>query len=178
MDSWIYGALDRLASLGYIPSQMTSLRPWTRAECLRQTREAQSRIPVPGAATPAIDSQATSRATALPTEAEDFVTALQKEFANDSEAPAIVLQSVRIPLARIVDLAAELTTDLLVVEFVAPQDSMFVRLARGREELHMDLTTAAFEAGFRSRFDIARVEHLGALFDGSTPSANGIISGI
>jgi hypothetical protein len=42
----------------------------------------------------------------------------------------------------------------------------------------MDLTTAAFEAGFRSRFDIARVEHLGALFDGSTPSANGIISGI
>jgi membrane-associated phospholipid phosphatase len=94
MDSWIYGALDRLASLGYIPSQMAGLRPWTRAECLRQTREAQSRIPPPGAPTPAIDSQATLRATALPTEAEDLVTALQKEFANDSDAPAIVLQSV------------------------------------------------------------------------------------
>jgi SAM-dependent methyltransferase len=75
-----------------------------------------------------------------------------------------LLVTERIPLARIVDLAAELTADLLVVEFVAPQDSMFVRLARGREELHMDLTTAAFEAGFRSRFDIARVEHLQGTF--------------
>ena len=40
MDSWIYGALDRLAALGMIPSQTSGLRPWTRAECRRQLLEA------------------------------------------------------------------------------------------------------------------------------------------
>lgn len=33
MDSWIYDALDRLAALGLVPSQISGLRPWTRAEC-------------------------------------------------------------------------------------------------------------------------------------------------
>jgi SAM-dependent methyltransferase len=75
-----------------------------------------------------------------------------------------LLVTERIPLSEIVDLAAELTTDLLVVEFVAPQDSMFARLVRGREELHMDLNTAAFEACFRSRFEIAVMEHLEGTF--------------
>lgn len=41
MDSWIYPALERLAALGYIPSQNVSIRPWTRQECLRQLRQAQ-----------------------------------------------------------------------------------------------------------------------------------------
>jgi membrane-associated phospholipid phosphatase len=94
MDSWIYGALDRLASLGYIASQISGLRPWTRAECLRQAREAESHLPDAGAATFAIDSRAASRAAALRTEAWDLVAALQNEFAHDSDAPAIVLQSV------------------------------------------------------------------------------------
>jgi membrane-associated phospholipid phosphatase len=40
LDSWIYNALDRLAALGLIPSQTSGLRPWTRAECLRQLLEA------------------------------------------------------------------------------------------------------------------------------------------
>ena len=94
MDSWIYGALDRLAALGYIPSQVSGLRPWTRAECLRQTQEAAGFLPRAGIATFAVDSQRTAHATALRTEASDLVTALQKEFENDSDAPAIVLQSV------------------------------------------------------------------------------------
>jgi len=75
-----------------------------------------------------------------------------------------MLVTERVPLAEIVDLAAELTTDLLVIEFIAPQDSMFVRLTRGREELHKGLDTAAFEACFRCRFEIARIEHVEGTF--------------
>jgi len=36
MDSWIYPALERLSSMGFIPGQSVSIRPWTRQECLRQ----------------------------------------------------------------------------------------------------------------------------------------------
>ena len=39
MDSWIYPALERLGALGLIPSQSVSIRPWTRQECRRQTKE-------------------------------------------------------------------------------------------------------------------------------------------
>jgi len=70
----------------------------------------------------------------------------------------------RIPLAEIVELAAGLTTDLLIVEFIAPQDSMFQRLVRGRQELHQDLNTRVFEDCFRARFDIAGVEHVEGTF--------------
>jgi hypothetical protein len=35
VDSWVYGAFDRLSVLGYLPSGMRSLRPWTRMECAR-----------------------------------------------------------------------------------------------------------------------------------------------
>jgi len=41
LDSWIYPALRRLASLGYIRTQFTSLQPWTKQECLRQVDEAE-----------------------------------------------------------------------------------------------------------------------------------------
>src|SRR5262249_51449489 len=41
LDSWIYPALDRLAPLGYIKTQFIGLRPWTRAECLRQIEQAE-----------------------------------------------------------------------------------------------------------------------------------------
>ena len=51
-----------------------------------------------------------------------------------------MLVTERVPLADIIDLAAELTTNILVIEFVAPDDTMFQRLTRGREELHKDLT--------------------------------------
>ncbi len=40
MDSWVYPALERLGSMGLIPSQSVSIRPWTRQECRRQVREA------------------------------------------------------------------------------------------------------------------------------------------
>lgn len=40
MDSEIYPALERLSSMGLVPSQSVSIRPWTRQECRRQVRQA------------------------------------------------------------------------------------------------------------------------------------------
>ena len=71
-----------------------------------------------------------------------------------------MLVTERVPLAEILDLAAELTTNLLVIEFVAPDDSMFQRLTRGREELHNDLTPELFESLCRRHFEIVRVQYV------------------
>jgi 2-polyprenyl-3-methyl-5-hydroxy-6-metoxy-1,4-benzoquinol methylase len=71
-----------------------------------------------------------------------------------------MLVTERVPLADILELAAELTTDLLVIEFIAPQDSMFQRLVRGREELHKDLTAEVFEQLCVRRFEIVRRQHV------------------
>ena len=71
-----------------------------------------------------------------------------------------MLVTERVPLADILDLAAELTTKLLVIEFVAPDDSMFQRLTRGREELHKDLTAELFETAAGRHFEIVRMQHV------------------
>jgi SAM-dependent methyltransferase len=71
-----------------------------------------------------------------------------------------MLVSERIPLPEIVKLAAELTTDLLVIEFVAPDDPMFRRIARGRDHLFTDLTKESFETTCNERFDTLRCERL------------------
>jgi SAM-dependent methyltransferase len=71
-----------------------------------------------------------------------------------------MLVTERVPLADIVDLAAELTTDLLIIEFISPEDSMFLRLTRGREELHRGLDSTVFENACKRRFEIVRSEHL------------------
>ena len=71
-----------------------------------------------------------------------------------------MLVSERVPLAEILDLAAELTTGILVIEFISPEDSMFRRLTRGREDLHRDLNAAGFEALCQRRFEIVRVQHV------------------
>jgi predicted RNA methylase len=57
-----------------------------------------------------------------------------------------LLVSERIPLAQVVELASELTTHLLAVEFVTPSDSMFRRLCRGRDKLFGNLTHDGFAA--------------------------------
>ena len=71
-----------------------------------------------------------------------------------------LLVTERIPLLEILDLAADLTTKLLLIEFVGPQDEMFRRLCRGREHLHADLNGPVFEAACRRRFEIVRREQL------------------
>ena len=65
-----------------------------------------------------------------------------------------LLVSERIPLKEIIDLAAELTTKYLVVEYVDPEDSMFKRLTRGCEELYNYLTSDVFEEACSQQFDI------------------------
>jgi membrane-associated phospholipid phosphatase len=69
LDSWIYPALDRLAGLGYIDSAFTSMRPWTRRECLRQLREAEEK---------GLDSD--------DSEAGKLIESLEREFQSESEA--------------------------------------------------------------------------------------------
>ena len=44
LDSWIYPAFDRLTALGYTPSAMQGMRPWTRLECARLVEEAQQAV--------------------------------------------------------------------------------------------------------------------------------------
>ena len=72
-----------------------------------------------------------------------------------------MLVSERIPLPEIMRLASELTRDLLVVEYVGPQDPMFKRISRGRDHLHVGLTEEYFENVARQYFEIIRAERLG-----------------
>jgi 2-polyprenyl-3-methyl-5-hydroxy-6-metoxy-1,4-benzoquinol methylase len=65
-----------------------------------------------------------------------------------------LLVTDRIPLYDIVNLAAELTTGHLVLEYVAKNDPMFQRITRGREALHADFTQEAFEAACQQRFNV------------------------
>ena len=71
-----------------------------------------------------------------------------------------MLVTERIPLTEILGLAAELSTGLVVAEYVDPQDSMFRRLTRGREHLHRDLTPQVFEAACRAHFEIVRWQQI------------------
>ena len=71
-----------------------------------------------------------------------------------------LMVSERIPLGEIMSLAAELTTDLLVIEFVAPDDPMFRRIARGRDQLFTGLTKESFEGSAAQYFDVVRCERL------------------
>lgn len=67
-----------------------------------------------------------------------------------------LLVSERIPLEKILRLAYELTNQLLVIEFIEPQDAMFRRLTRGREALHASLTAEVFERACAENFEIVR----------------------
>jgi membrane-associated phospholipid phosphatase len=69
LDSWIYEALDRLAGLGYIDSAFSSMRPWTRRECLRQLEEAEAK---------GVDSE--------DSEAGRLIDTLEREFRSEAEA--------------------------------------------------------------------------------------------
>ena len=71
-----------------------------------------------------------------------------------------MLVTERIPLSHIIALAADLTCDVLVMEFVAPHDPMFQRLTRGRDALYRDLTPALFESACCQHFDIVRAQPL------------------
>lgn len=40
LDSWVYPAMERLAALGFVRSDVIGMRPWTRLECARLLSEA------------------------------------------------------------------------------------------------------------------------------------------
>jgi len=67
-----------------------------------------------------------------------------------------MLVTERVPLEEILSLARELTTDLLLIEFVEPADPMFRRLVRGRDHLYAHLTASYFESACDSSFQILR----------------------
>jgi SAM-dependent methyltransferase len=57
-----------------------------------------------------------------------------------------LLVNERVPLAAIFQLASELTTRLAIVEYIDAGDPQFLRIARGREALHHQVTRENFEA--------------------------------
>jgi SAM-dependent methyltransferase len=71
-----------------------------------------------------------------------------------------MLVTERVPLGEIFQLASELTRDLALIEFIAPEDSMFRRLTRGRDHLHAGLTNEVFENIFRAHFEPVRVTRI------------------
>ena len=71
-----------------------------------------------------------------------------------------ILVTDQIPLDMIIDLAARLTKNMLIIEFVSPKDEMFVRLSRGREYLYEGLTLETFESSCRRYFYIEGYVHI------------------
>jgi SAM-dependent methyltransferase len=71
-----------------------------------------------------------------------------------------LLVTERIPLSQVIELAAELTTKLLVIEFVAPDDQMFSCIARGREDLYRDLTRNVFDKACSVHFEVLECKRL------------------
>jgi hypothetical protein len=72
-----------------------------------------------------------------------------------------LLVTERIPLNQVFSLAAEMTTDLLIVEFVGPADPMFRRLLRGRAQLFEGFSREVFEDAFQEEFSLIRSQQLG-----------------
>jgi SAM-dependent methyltransferase len=70
--------------------------------------------------------------------------------------------SERVPLGHVFDLAEKLTRRDAIVEYVDPADSQFQRIARGREQLHRDLTPETFEQAARVHFEIAASQQVTA----------------
>lgn len=81
LESWVYGALDRLASFGLIPSQISGLRPWTRDECRRQMQEAEANLQS------APDAGYADQAAGL-------LASLGRELGSETPPSGLVLESV------------------------------------------------------------------------------------
>jgi hypothetical protein len=72
-----------------------------------------------------------------------------------------MLVTERIPLDEILRLAAELTTDALIIEFVAPEDPMFRLLTRGNDHLYGYLNRDLFESLSAKYFAVEKCEQVG-----------------
>ena len=74
-----------------------------------------------------------------------------------------MLVTERVPLDDLLALAGEMSREYVLIEFVAPQDPMFQRIARGREELYSYMTNVWFEAVAAPRFDLVRSTRIDGL---------------
>ncbi len=96
------------------------------------------------------------------TECDSFLERARQSF--DAVLMLAVLHHLlvteRVPLQQVVDLAAEMTRKIAIIEFVGFSDPMFRQIARGRETLHEGLTTGSFEAACATRFEILQSERL------------------
>jgi SAM-dependent methyltransferase len=67
-----------------------------------------------------------------------------------------LLLSAQIPLDRIAELAARITTRTLILEWVPPTDPKFIEVLRGRESIYTHITEQAFREAFAPHFTIVR----------------------
>jgi Capsule assembly protein Wzi len=81
MDSWIYPAMERLYSLGYIDTAFLGLRPWTRLSCLHMLERSQTKI-FDGAADSPGNGEARQLFSALAHELSDDRDALDPDRSN------------------------------------------------------------------------------------------------
>ncbi len=82
LDSWVYGALDRLAALGFVPTQIAGLRPWSWAECERQASEVDEFVEIHQ-----LDA-------GVKREVLETLVALHRELDENAHSGAVVLDSV------------------------------------------------------------------------------------
>jgi SAM-dependent methyltransferase len=71
-----------------------------------------------------------------------------------------LLATERVPLHELLELASELTTNTAIIELVGPNDPMFRRISRGRDDLYRYLTPALFEQACLPYFEIVRSKRL------------------
>lgn len=67
-----------------------------------------------------------------------------------------LLLASQIPLDRIADLCARLTTQHLIIEWVPPADPKFQELLRGRDAIYAHLDESAFRGAFARHFTLCR----------------------
>lgn len=74
-----------------------------------------------------------------------------------------IVVTERIPLEELLALAAEISREYLLIEFVAPQDPMFQRIVRGRDALYSHLTQERFEDAARPHWELVRSRQITGL---------------
>ena len=84
VDSWVYPAVLRLYSLGYVNNVFLGMRPWTRASVGHMVEEAGARIEDANG-----DAMEGAKAGAATDEAREIYTALMKELSEDSQGPCL-----------------------------------------------------------------------------------------
>ncbi len=98
-------------------------------------------------------------------ECPSFLTRAEKQFDMVMFLAVAhhILVTERIPLEDLLGLADEMSKDYVLIEFVAPEDPMFQRIVRGRDELYAHFSPAWFEAAAVARFELVRSEKIGGL---------------